>query len=145
MTATVLEFRRPTHGPAPLLRTHLPQLTIVESPAWWSCPNWCDPDLCHGGDTFLYSNGNRNVTTRQHIGTVHAEDVPDVDGFTTRVAVELKAGEDITEGFLGGVVVSVTFDQLETTDLDAVRRFAVALESAVLLAAEPLHSRAVSA
>lgn len=139
MTAQVLEFRpRTQRGPAPVIRTRLPEPRIVPAVSpFWHCPAWCD--TCTGGEQFDFDDGNGlgAATSRSHRGTVHAEQVIDLDGDHVEARVELIAIEDPDLGFVDGAFVAVQAD-VTTPDLDALARIRDAIDAAIDHARRPL-------
>lgn len=146
----VLPFRAPVkladRGPAPLTRTRIaepPAPRIVTTDPWWHCQAFCDPEECTGGE--LYDYGDFSVVRdRRHVGVLLNETVANLDGGYTDVTVTVFALEDPEAGFPEGAAVQVNLGNVETADLDAVRRIAVALESAAWHAAQPLSPRSSS-
>lgn len=111
--------------------------TVIPTPAWWTCPAWCSGgDNCFGGETLDLGNGTV-TTSRMHHAVVLAETVPDADGGTIDVRVEVTAVEDPDEGFVEAPAVMVNVDGL-TTDPDTAERIAAAILAAVAAARQPL-------
>jgi hypothetical protein len=137
MTATVLPFRPRT---APKTRPQLPP-TIIETPDWGHCQYWCTD--CFGGETYLFDTGTA-ISTRRHVGLVYAETVADVEGHEIDVRIEVVAVEDPDEGFVDGAYIATNLGELDTLDLDAVRRIRDAFDAALHHAGQPLNPRSSS-
>jgi hypothetical protein len=139
MTATVLEFRpRTARGPAPLIRTRYTEPTpaIVDAPAWWSCPSWCDPDECIGGQTFRYDNGRVQTSHRTHVAVVYAAGSEDGVGHEVSIRVIVAVTEDADDGWLDPPTVEV--DAAAVLDPDTAVDFADAVVRAAVIARQPL-------
>ncbi|GAA0719667.1 hypothetical protein Drose_05970 [Dactylosporangium roseum] len=130
MTAAVIDFvtRRPVNVEA----------TVIHTPAWWTCPTWCNGgDDCYGGETIRFPNGGEIVTSRHHAGVIWSDTVHDIDGSPIDVRVEVAAIEDADDGFIDGTVVDITVSTV-TTDPGTVEKLADALRAAARVARQPL-------
>ena len=65
MTAPALQ-RPPAQRHLSLVPPPAPQPTVTVV-KWWTCPTWCDPTECFGGETFTFPDTGRPVDT----GVVH--------------------------------------------------------------------------
>ncbi len=113
---------------APITHTGPVGRIVPPTIAWWTCPHWCQPDLCDGGDNYDFARGLM-PSPRSHRGVIYTEQIPDLDGEAT-VRIELIALESPT-GFTDGVHIKVDTDDVITGDLDALARIADAIQAAI--------------
>lgn len=70
----------------------------------WTCPEWCDPDLCDGGNILTWANGRTARESRRHRAVIAATDgiyVNDPAGVTVCVVLErLDSVADIGDTFV---------------------------------------------
>jgi hypothetical protein len=91
--------------------------TLRATSDWWTCPTWCDPDLCDGGATIVFADVTF-VMPRMHRATLYAAATSHADRTTVPVNVELtvRQAEDNDTGLsereivltVAGVAVTVT-------------------------------------
>ncbi len=77
------------------MTTVLEPRTATPTSGWWTCPDWCDPTKCWGGDTF-HGITTARIHTRIHY--THAGVDPDRTGRTTVVELVTTQAEDIHLG-----------------------------------------------
>jgi hypothetical protein len=132
MSVITVDFGTRQRGPAPLLRTQLPELPVIE---WWTHPRWCDPQLCYGGH---YYSDHHYSSARTHTASTLNATFRDAGSTDVSVSVQATVGEDVGEGY------DTTFVELElagteiTVSADDAEEYAHAILAAVALARQAL-------
>lgn len=95
---------------------------------WWTCPDWCDPIHCYGGDTFRGITLAR-IHTAVHYATSGTN--PDQPARTTTVELVTVQAEDVDDGYSPAETVLRVGSHAITADL--ARGLAVTLAALAAL------------
>jgi hypothetical protein len=139
--APVINLFTRQRGPAPLIRTRLPEPTptIFFGPDWWTHPLWCDRS-CIGGHTYKSPAGWTATAPREHCADTYRQTLTDAgDSNEAGLAAGVTAAEFRDEGFMDGVAVRLELnDEHVSLTADDAEAYANAVLAAVALARQAL-------
>ena len=66
---------------------------------WWTCPDWCDPQHCAGGEVYPYPEATvRMMRTHQTIRYAAVSTNPDLEDGQSEVTLYILQKEDAEDG-----------------------------------------------